>query len=279
MKHACRALWGLNIALGLGAVTILLPSSSVDRLIDVRTIDATASRIPPEPSADESVLRLGNPVGAPKEAAAAFRGFTLKGALPGSTSVAFMRSVSRPVDLMASFGEGILQDGKPDPEFEGWRLLDVWKDRAVFVHKSGERFEVQIESPQPKEPSPPAAEPYRAEAYKSRLLASTETREVWGVDEKEAAWAGRNLAAMLERDVVLTPIPGLGLRIEALTAGSMGAARGLKPGDLLSEVNGRPVGNLSDLRQLLVDPPKSTLRLGLERNGRPHVLEYHPLPR
>lgn len=283
-----RLLWGINGLLGIGIVAFaawhLMFPETLDRLADVdRTAALSSPPSPPGTKADEAVLlTLCNPL---RQAAAQpptpFAGFTLKGALSAPSrwpAVAFMRAASRPVDLMARMGEDVLQDGKPAPEFAGLRLSEVWKDRAVFVHWSGERYEVRIES-LPRPDDPPAVESYRTEGFKSRLLASSETREVWGMDDAEAAWIGRNAAALLERDVRLTPIPGRGLLIEAIATGSTGASRGLKAGDLLREVNGRPIHSLNDLHLLLADPPKSDLRLGLERNGRPCLIEYHPLPR
>jgi hypothetical protein len=182
--------------------------------------------------------------------------------------------------MIARMGEEILQDGKPNPEFKGWRLSELWKDRAVFTNRQGERLELAIESILE---GPPAAarigEAYHPEIYKSRRLAFTESREIWALDADEIEWATRNSTSILDHDFQITPVAEGGLRIESVSAGSMGAARGLKPGDVLREVNGRPLNSLADLRTILANLSRSGLQFTLDRAGRPFAIEYRPLPR
>jgi len=295
IKTAGRLLLGLNVALGLAIAAFsfkyLVSPPHVDRLRDIRNIDASATS-PGDPTSrtDESVLlTLRNPLSPEKRSPSRipFQGFTLKGALPAEApnqGVAFMRAASRPVDLTAHTGGAVLRDGTPDPDFAGWRLADVWKDHALFINQDGERYELHVESLQSGSAnSSPISmrqgETYRAEGFKSRLLAASEGREVWGIDPSEVDWAGQNLTLMLDRDLRMMPIPGQGLRIESIESASMAAARGLKPGDLVREVNGRPITSLTELQSLLNDVPRSGVRLTIERTGRTVVLEYRPLPR
>jgi S1-C subfamily serine protease len=80
----------------------------------------------------------------------------------------------------------------------------------------------------------------------------------------------------------VVPYAGGGLRFDGVAPDSIGAARGLLPGDVLREVDGRPVAGMSDLRPLLDYPnatPPQNLRLTIERAGKPLLLEYRPLPR
>jgi S1-C subfamily serine protease len=118
--------------------------------------------------------------------------------------------------------------------------------------------------------------------YKSRLLAASEGRQIWGIDADEIAWAAANLPQILDRDLQVVPYAGGGLRVDAVAPDSIGAARGLLAGDVLREVDGRPVWGVSDLRPLPDNPNTKTpqsLRLTIERAGKPLLLEYRPLPR
>jgi hypothetical protein len=64
-------------------------------------------------------------------------------------------------ELIVGMGEEVLRNG-------GWRLAEIWKDRAAFTNQSGERCELQVE---PLRPSPPSerakATPQIGEAYSS----------------------------------------------------------------------------------------------------------------
>jgi S1-C subfamily serine protease len=86
----------------------------------------------------------------------------------------------------------------------------------------------------------------------------------------------------MDRDFQVAPYAGGGLRIENVNAGSVGAARGLVAGDVLREVNGQPLNNIADVRQLMSSgqmQKQTGLRLTIERAGKPVVIEYRPLPR
>src|SRR6185295_2199967 len=136
-------------------------------------------------------------------------------------------------------------------------------------------------APSPDRPAKREA-PYRSDSHQSRLLASTDTRQVWGMDPNEIAWAGRNLEQILDGDFQATPYAGGGLRLESVRAGSIGAARGLLAGDVLREVNGQPLSSIGDLRTLMSQLTLQSLaglQLKVERAGKTLLLEYRPLPR
>jgi Do/DeqQ family serine protease len=64
---------------------------------------------------------------------------------------------------------------------------------------------------------------------------------------------------------------GRGALITEVVPGSPAARAGLKPGDLVVSVNGKPVSDAQDLRNLqALEPLGSTLRMGVERGGK-HV--------
>ena len=172
------------------------------------------------------------------------------------------------------------------------------KDRARFVTKDGKKAELTIDQsiaavpgsavgPGPGSAGPAAAktrigQAYTSESYKSRLLASADTRQVWGLDQDEIEWAGQNSEQILDRDFQVAPYAGGGLRIEGVTAGSIGAARGLVAGDVIREVNGQALNNITDVKTLMSNPTmknQTGMRLTIERAGKPVVIEYRPLPR
>jgi hypothetical protein len=132
-------------------------------------------------------------------------------------------------------------------------------------------------------PAPAATisgQPYLSEGYASRLLASRESRQVWGMDPGEIEWAAKNVDQILERDLKTAPEAGGGLRIEKVAAGSICAARGLLAGDIVREVNGKPIQAIADVRAQIADPAmnqQTGLRLSIERDGKTVVLEYRPL--
>jgi hypothetical protein len=103
-----RVLWGLNVLLAAVALILAGRPSQVDRPGD---LDLPAAA--PAPSLPH----------------------TLNGALPAEQhgGVAFIQADGR---------ESIAVKGE---EVHGWRLYDLWKDRATFVGPTGQRTEVVIE--------------------------------------------------------------------------------------------------------------------------------------
>lgn len=310
-KLVNRMLWGFNVLLGAGILLFsfqyLLRASDAGLLKDVRLDDEGPTTRPTGPDLGDGALKLlPNPIEKRtlvdnKIPDVPFKA-TLKGTLPSEKDpkrgVAFIKSNARNAELVAYMDEEILQEGKPFDEFRGWVMISVGKDRATFANKKGEKVELSIDQSFAATPGGAAGGPlapgsggsrasrigqaYQSEAYKSRLLASADTRQVWGLDQDEIDWAGQNAEQILDRDFQVAPYAGGGLRLENVTAGSIGAARGLIAGDVLREVNGQALNNLGDVRTLLNNPTMKSqtgLRLTIERAGKPIVLEYRPLPR
>ncbi len=294
-KGLRRLLRGANALLGLGILVFcirVLPQASGTKL-DLQA-DENLPRGPDRPrdESDGALKTINNPLRKPAEEIPPVPSLraVLRGTL-GST-VVFLRSLARNADLVAFVGGEILQDGRPCDDLRGWTLIAVGKDTALFTGPRGERVELRVDA-SPVPPSaftapaaPPgaatASKPYVAGSYKSRLLAASEGRQVWGIDGDEIDWAAANVSRILDRDLQVAPYAGGGLRVDAVAPDSIGAARGLLPGDILREVDGRPVGGISDLRPLLDSPAAKTqqgLRLTIERAGKPLLLEYRPLPR
>jgi len=312
VKLLNRMLWGVNILLGAGIVVfsfmfLLRESDAKAYMKDFRQEDDSPSApVRAQDNSDGALKTLTNPIEKReiKTDLAAQTQFkaTLKGTLPSEKDpqrgVAFLKSNARNVELVAYIGDEILQEGKPFDEFRGWTLSKVTKDMAVFVTKTGQKAELFInDAPTP----PPAGGPgqpsttapgaragarsgqaYQSEQYKSRLLASADSRQVWGMDQDEIEWVSQNAENIMDRDFQVAPYAGGGLRIESVNAGTVGAARGLLAGDVLREVNGQPLNNISDVRQLMNNQAmkqQTGLRITIERAGKPVVIEYRPLPR
>jgi len=305
-----RGLWGLNLLLGAGILVFsyqyLLKASDAGLGKDFKPDDDTPTTVVRQTDPGDGTLKtLPNPIekrviGEPGTPPPAFKAI-LKGTLPSEKEpkrgVAFIKSIGRNAELVCYVDEEILQEGKPYDEFRGWTLASVGKDRALFVTKDGKKAEITIDQSMAVAPGAgPGAGPasalggkssrigqaYTSESYKSRLLASADTRQVWGLDQDEIEWAGQNAEQILDRDFQVAPYAGGGLRIENVTAGSIGAARGLVAGDVIREVNGQALNNIGDVKTLMSNPSMKSqtgLRLTIERAGKPVVIEYRPLPR
>ncbi len=301
-----RLLWAVNLLLGAGILVFsfqyLLRAS--DSKIDLKPDDEVRVQTKPVEQGNGALATLSNPVepphrGGPMNIDAPFKA-VLKGTLPSEKEpkrgVAFIKSPARNVELVAYVDEEILQEGKPYEEYRGWALASVGKDRAVFANKKGEKVELTIDLSFAAAPGAPSAGPsmpgaargsqigkaYTSDQYKSRLLASADSRQVWGLDQDEIEWANQNSEQIVDRDFQVAPYAGGGLRIEGVTSGSIGAARGLLAGDVIRDVNGQPLNSIGDIRTLMSNPSmkaQNGLRLTLERAGKPMVIEYRPLPR
>jgi hypothetical protein len=305
-----RLLWGLNVLLGAGILVFsfqyLLRASDNSLLKDLKQDDdGPRGPIKPRDEGDGALKSLTNPIDnkkvKPEISDSAFKA-VLKGTLPSDKEpkrgVAFIKSPARNVELVAYVDEEILQDGKAYEEYRGWTLASVGRDRAIFTSRKGEKVELTIDQSISAPPSGAGAGPtaapgatargsrigaaYTSESYKSRLLASADTRQVWGLDQDEIEWAGQNADQILDRDFQVAPYAGGGLRLEGVTPGSIGAARGLLAGDVLREVNGQALNNITDVRTLMNNQAvknQTGMRLTIERAGKPIIIEYRPLPR
>jgi hypothetical protein len=307
-----RGLWGLNGLIGIGILVFsyqyLLRAADSGLLKDLKLDDDGPSVVVRTTDPGDGALKtLPNPIEKkikePDSGSPQFKA-TLKGTLPSEKepkrAVAFIKSTGRNAELVCYVDEEILQEGKPYEEYRGWTLASVGRDRATFVNRKGEKVELTIDQSMTAAPGSERAGPgpgsaipggaktsrigqaYTSETFKSRLLASADTRQVWGLDQDEIEWAGQNVEQILDRDFQVAPYAGGGLRIENVTAGSIGAARGLVAGDVLREVNGQALNNLTDVKTLMSNPTMKSqtgLRLTIERAGKPVVIEYRPLPR
>jgi hypothetical protein len=203
--------------------------------------------------------------------------------------------MGRNVELVADMGEPILgPDGKLYEEFRGWVLAELSRDRAVFSNGAQKQV-LTLDATSASGTGGAAAapgggagktnrvgQPYAMENYKSRLLASAESRQVWGLDPDEIDWAIQNSDHIVDREFQVSPFAGGGLKIDNVGAGTIGSSRGLMAGDIVRDVNGQPLNNLGDIRTLMNNPAmrqQSGLRITVERAGKPFVLEYRPLPR
>jgi hypothetical protein len=140
IKILSRALWGLNALLTTALIAFtgryLVAPPKVDHLRDLPLSEAARSPRPaPEPPpSEEAMATLPNPLGPRAATPLASSTLALKGALPAEHGgIAFIR-----VDGTETIA------GKGD-EVHGWRLTDLWKDRATFTSPSGRRTEVVIE--------------------------------------------------------------------------------------------------------------------------------------
>jgi hypothetical protein len=298
-------LWLLNAALAAGIVAfswfyLLSPGKSGNLKDFEPDADAGSTAQAPRSQASDAVLRMTNPVekrAAGEKEIVVFKA-TLKGTLPSEKDpklgLAFIKSTARNIELVAYMGEPIFHDGKPFDEYRGWALAEVSKDRAVFKSTAGQRQVLTLDlqagaSAGAGAPAAPGAgktnrvgQAYTSESFKSRLLASADNRQVWGLDPDEIEWASQNAERIMDQDFVVSPHGGGGVRIESVGAGSIGASRGLMIGDVVRDVNGQPLNNIADLRTLLSAPQmkqQSGLRITVERAGKPVVMEYRPLPR
>jgi hypothetical protein len=117
--------------------------------------------------------------------------------------------------------------------------------------------------------------------FASRLLASADTRQVWGIHPDEIKWVSENMDIVFSGfkwSVVSTG----GLKIETIGADSLAGVRGFQAGDILTELNGRHITSVRQLRELVADPAirqQTGIRLKIERAGTPLVIEYRPLPK
>ena len=290
LRAANRALWGSNGLLGAALLVFawnyLIAPTKVDRLagVDPRLAHPSPPPAAPASSSDDALIHLPNPM---RPAAGPlppppFQA-TLQGTLPVSGSgkgVAFIRSSSRQTETIARVGEVILHHGRPAAEFRGWQLSEVGKEFAVFTNREGERSVLEIGAVAGEHRSlSRTGEAYHPEMYRSRRLASTDSREIWVIDENEIEWMAQNGASLLDREVRISPSADGGLRLDDVDPGSIAAARGLKPGDILRAVNGRPLQSIGDLQSMLSRPPSGVLQLTLERAGKPVAIEYRALPR
>lgn len=299
-------LWGFNGLLGAGIlafsfVYLLFPQDARSYLAGFEpSSDARQTQRASQQLSDAPLRTLPNPIEKRKEIIQGSADFkaVLKGTMPGNDAkegAAFIRSQARNTEMVAFVGEKIMFDGKDYDEFAGWKLAEVTKDKAVFTN-GAKTAELRLEQGKIGSPAAGAApgavgpgvkvnrvgQAYDPKAFKSQLLASSDNRQVWGLDLQEIDWAIQNAEGIVDNDVQVTPYATGGLRVENLRGGSFAAERGLASGDIIRDVNGRALTSIADIKTMLNDPTfknQNTLRITVERAGKPVSLEYRPLSR
>jgi hypothetical protein len=297
-------LWILNGLLGVGILGFsyrYLIAQDPNYLGEMRWDEGPVQAPPPPVRVPEGPLKsLHNPIekGSPEGpvgGAPSFRA-TLKGTIASERdpkrSVAFLKSQARNSELVAYMDEEIGENGKPSDEFRGWKLQEVGKDYAVFSNGAQKQI-LTLDLSAPPSPGaapgaalgggvgPRSSQSYSSAQFKSRLLASSDSRHVWGIDPDEIEWAIQNQESLMDQAFQVSPAGGGGVKIDNIMAGTIGAARGLMPGDIVRDVNGQPLNTIADMRNLLNNPSmrqQTGMRLTIERAGRPVVIEYKPLP-
>ena len=299
-------LWGLNGLLGAGILAFawffLLFPKDAHSLKKYRWDDDPfpVSGVPA--AGDDGIMKsLPNPLEKRGDVVPkgpdAFKAI-LKGTFPSEKDpkrgVAFIKSMTRNVELVAYVGEEMREGDKPYEEFRGWKLVDVGKSHATFSDGSKQ---VTLTLDLTAAVSPGAASgasgpagarasrigsAYQSTNFKSQLLSQTENRHVWGLDPDEIEWAMQNQDTIMDQAFQVAPSAAGGIRIDTVQAGSIGAARGLIAGDIIKEVNGQPLNSVADVKTLMTSPAmraQTGMRITIERAGKPVVVEYRPLPR
>jgi membrane-associated protease RseP (regulator of RpoE activity) len=303
-------LWTLNGLLGGGILAFawffLLFPKDASSLRDYRW-DDEAVRVGGQgpKDSDDGILRsLRNPlekqiVADSKEPATNFRA-QLKGTLPSEkdpkSGIAFIKSMTRNVELVAYMGEEIREGDKPYEEFRGWKLAQVGKSQATFTNGPQQQtLTLDLSTPAPGAvpggpPIPGGAgarmtkigQPYQSTNFKSQLLAQSDNRHVWGLDPDEIDWAIQNQDSIMDQAFTVSPSANGGIRIDSVQAGSIGSARGLVAGDIIREVNGQPLNSVADVKTLMTSQAmraQTGMRVTVERAGKPVVIEYRPMPK
>lgn len=299
------SLWGLNgllaLAIALFAWQYLL-GAHPDPLHGFKPIDdgPGGSLVAQPRLSDQAIKDLKNPIEhrvvESQAAVVSLFKAILRGTMPSANpkrGLAFIKHPVKNSELVAYIDEVIQFDGRPFDEYIGWKLVEVTRDSATFsngTHKQKITMD-QTEAAAPAERVPGAApggpinrrgQPYDASAYKSRLIAQTDGRQIWGLDPDEVEWAAQNQETLLDRDLQVSVYPGGGLKLEGVAAGSLAASRGMVGGDIVKDVNGIPLQGLADLKALGEHPSvrqSAALRITVERAGKAVLLEYRPLPR
>jgi len=121
------------------------------------------------------------------------------------------------------------------------------------------------------------AAPYRGDQYRSRRVRDLDDFQLWDLDPRELAWLLSHQREVLTRDIETASEPGGGLRLVRVREGSFGDRRGLRPGDILQEINGQELDGPFDVEDFLVDPAYAGARgwrVRLLREGRPLTMDY-----
>jgi type II secretion system protein C len=187
----------------------------------------------------------------------------------------------------ASSEQAVYQVGDMIPD--AGQLLEVTADRAVIMH-NGHRTAIEIPRddagtgapPGPQLPGP------RGAAIRPGLPAGMRPRAASGVRPiganryfVERSTLTGNLQNMAPLFTQIRAIPNMqngapdGFRLSEIQPNSIFQQIGLQDGDLLSAVNGQPVGDPTQAMALMRTlPTQSSITLTVVRNGTPTQLQY-----
>jgi S1-C subfamily serine protease len=90
-------------------------------------------------------------------------------------------------------------------------------------------------------------------------------------------WLHLNRRQVLTDDLAWVPQAGGGLKVTRVREGSFAASRGLRPGDILQDINGKELDNSFDLDDFIEEPAISASRgwrVTLEREQKPFLIDY-----
>lgn len=180
------------------------------------------------------------------------------------------RAGLRPGDVVEAL------DGEPVESFEALRARVGTKrpgdEVTLSVRRSGETLEVRVTlGARPESASLEALRPSRSPAPPPAGSPRSSFRWPFGLDdppEPEAAPEAAPEGARLGVSARQTPE---GLEVVEVREGSLAQTLGLRPGDILRELAGRPLRRPADVAEALAGAP-SSLEVRFERAGATHVV-------
>jgi hypothetical protein len=90
--------------------------------------------------------------------------------------------------------------------------------------------------------------------YPARLVKEESDYELWQLDPQGLNWLLANQRLVLTQELETKPEPTGGLRILDFRGLSTAVLKGLKPGDVLIDINGKELDTAFDVEDLLEDP-------------------------
>jgi len=118
---------------------------------------------------------------------------------------------------------------------------------------------------------------YVPHRYRTRRAKDESDYELWEFDPDEMEWLLANQRLVLTQELETTPEPSGGLRILEIRPSSLAAARGLRKGDVLTDINGKELDDVFDVEDLLEDPAyrgAKGWRVRILREDRALTLDY-----
>ncbi len=118
---------------------------------------------------------------------------------------------------------------------------------------------------------------YVPDRYRTRRAKDESDYELWEFDPQEMEWLLANQRLVLTQELDTKPEPSGGLRILEIQESSLAAARGLRKGDVLTDINGKELDHFFDVEDLLEDPAYQGAkgwRVRILREDRVLTLDY-----